>query len=108
MITSEKTRSKANLSFAMADKASDADVTQSTAYPKSRNSSVENSPTSDQGHVLSESHGSVGRVYLPHGGILSCVVELIGRGAIETGMIGKDGQFGGGAAFDHRVSLNVA
>jgi CRP-like cAMP-binding protein len=40
------------------------------------------------------------------GGIISCVVELIGGGAIETGMIGKNGEFGAGAALDHKVSIN--
>jgi CRP-like cAMP-binding protein len=60
----------------------------------------------EQGRVLSETHSVIDKVYFPHGGIVSCVVELIGGGAIETGMIGKDGQFGAGPALDHRVSLN--
>jgi hypothetical protein len=46
------------------------------------------------------------QVYFPHSGIISCVVELIGGGAIETGMIGRDGQFGAGPAMDHRVLMN--
>ena len=44
--------------------------------------------------VLAETHQRIERVYFPHSGIISCVVELIGGGAIETGMIGKDGTFG--------------
>jgi CRP-like cAMP-binding protein len=60
----------------------------------------------DQGHVINETHATVQKVYFPHGGIISCVVELIGGGAIETGMIGKDGQYGAAAALDHKVSLN--
>jgi CRP-like cAMP-binding protein len=60
-----------------------------------------------QGDVISETHSTIQKVYFPHGGIISCVVELIGGGAIETGMIGKDGQFGAGPALDHKVSLNV-
>ena len=44
--------------------------------------------------VLAETHQRIERVYFPHSGIISCVVELIGGGAIETGMIGKDGDFG--------------
>jgi CRP-like cAMP-binding protein len=60
-----------------------------------------------QGDIISEPQSTVQRVYFPHGGIVSCVVELIGGGAIETGMIGKDGQFGGGPALDHKVSLNL-
>jgi CRP-like cAMP-binding protein len=62
----------------------------------------------ERGKVLSGAHDLIATVYFPLNGIISCVVELIGGGAIETGMIGKDGQFGGGAALDHRVSLNVA
>ena len=34
------------------------------------------------------------------------MVELIGGGAIETGMIGKDGTFGASQALDDKVSLN--
>jgi CRP-like cAMP-binding protein len=60
----------------------------------------------DQGCVLSETHSIIDKVYFPHSGIISCVVELVGGGAIETGMIGKDGQFGAGPALDHKVSLN--
>jgi CRP-like cAMP-binding protein len=60
-----------------------------------------------QGDVINETHATVQKVYFPHGGIISCVVELIGGGAIETGMIGKDGQYGAAAALDHKVSLNL-
>ena len=35
--------------------------------------------------VLAETHQRIERVYFPHSGIISCVVELIGGGAIETG-----------------------
>jgi CRP-like cAMP-binding protein len=59
-----------------------------------------------QGHVINETHATVQNVYFPLGGIISCVVELVDGGAIETGMIGKDGQFGAGPALDHKVSLN--
>jgi CRP-like cAMP-binding protein len=58
------------------------------------------------GDVLAETHGRVEKVYFPHSGIISCVVETIGGGAIETGMIGKDGAFGGSQALDDKVSLN--
>lgn len=60
----------------------------------------------EHGRVLSETHSKIDKVYFPHTGIISCVVELIGGGAIETGMIGRDGQFGAGPALDHKVSLN--
>jgi CRP-like cAMP-binding protein len=56
--------------------------------------------------VLAETHQRIERVYFPHSGIISCVVELIGGGAIETGMIGKDGNFGSSQALDDKVSLN--
>src|ERR1700716_3684345 len=56
--------------------------------------------------VLAETHQSSEKVYFPHSGIISCVVELIGGGAIETGMIGKDGNFGASQALDDKVSLN--
>src|SRR5215212_8847514 len=56
--------------------------------------------------VLAESHQRIEKVYFPHSGIISCVVELIGGGAIETGMIGNDGVFGASQALDDKVSLN--
>jgi CRP-like cAMP-binding protein len=60
----------------------------------------------EHGHVLAETHQRIQTVYFPHSGIISCVVELLGGGAIETGMIGKDGEFGATQALDHKVSLN--
>ena len=39
--------------------------------------------------VLAETHQRIERVYFPHSGIISCVVELIGGGAIETGMMAR-------------------
>src|ERR1700712_2538531 len=59
-----------------------------------------------QGEVLAETHARVEKVYFPHSGIISCVVETIGGGAIETGMIGNDGVFGAIQALDDKVSLN--
>jgi CRP-like cAMP-binding protein len=60
----------------------------------------------EQSEVLAATHEPVHRVYFPHSGIISCVVELPGGGAIETGMIGKDGQWGACQAMDDRISLN--
>jgi CRP-like cAMP-binding protein len=62
----------------------------------------------EHGEVLAETHQRVEKVYFPHTGIISCVVELVGGGAIETGMIGNDGAFGGAQALDDKVSLNQA
>jgi hypothetical protein len=56
--------------------------------------------------VLAESHQRIEKLYFPHSGIISCVVELLGGGAIETGLIGNDGEFGGSQALDDKVSLN--
>jgi len=42
----------------------------------------------EQAQLLAETHQPVQRVYFPHTGIISCVFELRGGGAIETGMIG--------------------
>jgi hypothetical protein len=54
------------------------------------------------GQVLADTHARVQKVSFPHNGIISCVVELLCGGSIETWMIGKDGQFGGVPALDHR------
>jgi CRP-like cAMP-binding protein len=59
-----------------------------------------------QGDILAGTHERVEKVYFPHTGIISCVVETIGGGAIETGMIGNDGAFGSSQALDDKVSLN--
>jgi len=56
--------------------------------------------------VLAEPHQKIRRVYFPHGGIISCVVQLQVGGVIETGMIGRDGVMGGAQALDHKVSVN--
>ena len=56
--------------------------------------------------VLAEPYQQLQRVYFPHSGIISCIVELADGGAIETGMIGHDGEFGASHALDHKLSLN--
>ena len=61
-----------------------------------------------RGQVLAEPDQQIDKVYFPHSGVISCVVELRSGDAIETGMIGKDGAFGAGHAFDGRVSMNRA
>jgi hypothetical protein len=59
-----------------------------------------------QGTVIAESRSRVNKVYFPHGGILSCVVELEDGWTIESGMIGNDGVFGAGQAIDGKTSLH--
>jgi CRP-like cAMP-binding protein len=60
----------------------------------------------EHGRVLAESRQRVDQVYFPHGGILSCVVELEDGSAIESGMIGNDGVFGTTQALDDKVCLH--
>src|SRR4051794_36697900 len=60
----------------------------------------------EYGQVLAETHQAVQKIYFPHSGIISCVVELRGGGAIETGMIGNDGAWGASQALGGKVSLN--
>jgi CRP-like cAMP-binding protein len=57
--------------------------------------------------VLAEPHQRIQRVYFPHSGIISCIVELADGSTIETGMIGNDGVFGASQALDDKVSLNL-
>jgi hypothetical protein len=59
-----------------------------------------------QGMVIAESRSRINHVYFPHGGILSCVVELEDGWSIESGMIGNDGVFGAAQAVDSKVSLH--
>jgi CRP-like cAMP-binding protein len=48
------------------------------------------------------------RVYFPHSGIISLVVELSEGRAIEAAMIGRDSMLGATAAMDGATSLNKA
>src|SRR4051812_30699710 len=47
-----------------------------------------------QGELIADKHGNVQKVYFPHSGIISCIVEMKGGHAMQTGMIGNDGAFG--------------
>jgi CRP-like cAMP-binding protein len=60
----------------------------------------------ERGQILAETHQPVRLVYFPHQGVISCVVQLVGGDAVETGMIGNDGQFGASQAIEDSVSLN--
>jgi len=59
------------------------------------------------GDVLVESGASIHRVYFPHSGIVSFVVELDAGDMIETATIGRDGVIGAASAFDGRISFNT-
>jgi CRP-like cAMP-binding protein len=58
------------------------------------------------GDVLAEAGATLNRVYFPHSGIISLVVDLTVGEMIETAMVGRDGVFYASAAFDSKVSLN--
>jgi CRP-like cAMP-binding protein len=58
--------------------------------------------------VLFVAGDKVDRVYFPHSGIISLVVELAGGEAIEAAMIGRDSMLGATSALDGEISLNKA
>jgi CRP-like cAMP-binding protein len=58
--------------------------------------------------VLFETGDPIDRVYFPHSGIISLVVELSGGQAIEAAMIGRDSMLGATSALDGQISLNKA
>lgn len=57
-----------------------------------------------RGEVIAETERHLSKVYFPHSGVISCVVELAAGSAIETAMIGRDGQFGAGLALNGQLS----
>jgi CRP-like cAMP-binding protein len=59
-----------------------------------------------KGELIADTHGNVQKVYFPHSGIISCIVQMKGGHAIETGMIGNDGAFGAAQALDDKISLS--
>jgi len=59
-----------------------------------------------QGDVLAETGGTVRRVYFPHSGIISLVVELSAGDMVETATVGRDGVIGATSALDGRTSYN--
>jgi CRP-like cAMP-binding protein len=59
-----------------------------------------------QGQVLAEQHKPIERVYFPHSGIVSYVVEMSDGDMIETAMIGRDGVMGAIQILDEKVSPN--
>jgi CRP-like cAMP-binding protein len=58
------------------------------------------------GDVLAETGGPIRRVYFPHSGIISLVVELSVGDMIETATVGRDGVIGAASALDGRISFN--
>jgi CRP-like cAMP-binding protein len=58
------------------------------------------------GTVVAEPGQGVKRVYFPHSGAISLVVELKIGDMIETAMVGNDGVVNAASALDGKVSLN--
>jgi CRP-like cAMP-binding protein len=55
---------------------------------------------------LAEAGSAIKRVYFPHSGVISLVVELAVGQMIETAMVGRDGVLNGASALDGKVSFN--
>lgn len=58
------------------------------------------------GEVISRTDELVSRVYFPHIGVVSLVVEMDVGNMIETAMVGRDGVVNGTSALDGKVSLH--
>src|SRR5437588_2936373 len=58
------------------------------------------------GAVVAETDQPVDRVYFPHTGVISLVVEMTGGDTIETAMVGRDGVVNGTSALDGKVALH--
>ena len=58
--------------------------------------------------VLFEAGGVISRVYFPHAGVVSLVVELASGEMIEAAMIGREGVVGGLSALDSNISISRA
>ena len=58
------------------------------------------------GRVVAKAGSKVERVYFPHSGVISLVVELSIGEMIETAMVGRDGVVNATAALDGKISLN--
>src|SRR5208337_795644 len=61
-----------------------------------------------RGAILFEDGDTISRVYFPHSGIVSLLVELASGEMIETAMIGRESVVGGMAALGNTASLNKA
>jgi CRP-like cAMP-binding protein len=58
--------------------------------------------------VLFEAGDTISRVFFPHAGLVSLVVELASGEMIEAAMIGREGVVGGLSALDSNISINQA
>jgi CRP-like cAMP-binding protein len=58
------------------------------------------------GAVIAETGKTVEKVYFPHAGVVSLVVEMEVGDMIETAMVGRDGVVNGTSALDGKMSLH--
>jgi CRP-like cAMP-binding protein len=56
--------------------------------------------------VLAEPGDDIAKVYFPHSGIVSFMVELVDGSVVQTGMVGRDGVVGAAQALDDKKSIN--
>jgi CRP-like cAMP-binding protein len=56
--------------------------------------------------ILAKPGDEMGRVYFPHSGIVSFMVEVADGHVVQTGMVGCDGVIGAAQAIDDKVSIN--
>jgi CRP-like cAMP-binding protein len=59
-----------------------------------------------QGESLAHPGDEIRRIYFPHSGIVSFMVEVADGHMVQTGMVGRDGVIGAAQALDNKVSLN--
>jgi CRP-like cAMP-binding protein len=58
--------------------------------------------------ILYRAEDTIGRLYFPHGGVVSLVVGFANGQFVEAGMFGRNSVIGVGAALDGAVALNQA
>jgi CRP-like cAMP-binding protein len=56
--------------------------------------------------ILADPYRDVSRVYFPHSGIVSFLVELADGDRVQSGMVGPDGAVGAAQALDNKICLN--
>jgi len=58
------------------------------------------------GETLAQPGDDIRRVYFPHSGIVSFMVEVADGHVVQTSMVGRDGVIGAAQALDDKVSIN--
>jgi CRP-like cAMP-binding protein len=58
--------------------------------------------------ILFEAGDTIDRIFFPHAGVVSLVVELASGETIEAAMIGREGVVGGLSALDSKISISRA